>query len=1149
MNQFTHLHVHTQYSLLDGASHIPTLISRAISHGMKALAITDHGNMYGVKTFYEEAKSKGIKPIIGCETYVAERSRHQRTDVKDRSGYHLILLAKNKIGYKNLSKLISLSWIEGFYYRPRIDKEILQLYSEGLIATSACLGGEVAQTIMNGGEKLALKVIEEYKAIFGNDFYLELMDHGMKEQKEVNQVLIQLAKQSGVKLIASNDVHFINAEDAEAHDILVCLSTGKDYNDETRLKYTGQEYLKSPDEIAKIFPQHPEALENTMEIADKVEIYQLNNEILLPQFPLPDGFDNQDVYLKHLTYIGAKQKYGDITDDIQARLDYELKVVKDMGFAGYFLIVQDFIAAARSNGVAVGPGRGSAAGSAVAFCTGITNVDPIKYKLLFERFLNPERVSMPDVDIDFDDEGREKVLDWVVNKYGQNRVGHIITFGTMAAKSAIKDVARVLNLPLPEANRLTKLVPDGPKVTLKKAYLEVPELAAEKKSPNQLISKTLKFAETLEGSVRHTGVHACGIIIGPEDLINYIPLCNSKEAKLYVTQFDGKYVESVGMLKMDFLGLKTLSIIKDACYNIKLSKGKTIDPDNIPLDDLKTFQLYQNAETVGTFQFESPGMRKYLKELKPTNLEDLFAMNALYRPGPMDFIPSFIARKHGREKVEYPHPMLEEILRDTYGIMIYQEQIMQTAQHMGGFSLGSADLLRRAMGKKNKEIMEKQRSIFVEGAGKKGIDSKLATDVFLVMEKFAAYGFNRSHSAAYSIVAFQTAYLKANYPGEYMAAVLSHNLADIKKITFFMDECKRMGLQVLGPDVNESVINFTVNKKGIVRFGLGAIKGMGDAASQDIIEERERNGAYKDIYDFVARVNLRTVNRRNIECLVMSGSFDCFNISRSQYFALTANGTSLIESLLRYGGAAQGHSNSAPSLFGESRVSEITKPAVPQAEEWSVIEKLNKEKELIGIYLSAHPLDNHKYYIYNHCNARLTNLADLKQLNGAEIIVAGIVTEVEHRTTKTGNPFGSMTLEDFQDTYKFMFFSKDYIAFKPYLTVGYQLVVEGKTQNKYGQDAGELEFKISKINMLADKKKDMMKNIALKIKVDDITPELTAELLQQVEANKGNTKLRFLIWEAETKVWIEADSRTYQVDVNENFIQYLTAKQIVYKIS
>jgi len=1158
MNSFTHLHVHTQYSLLDGAAEIKSLLARAKEFNMTALAITDHGNMFGVKEFHEYAAKYGIKPIIGCETYVASGSRFNKTDKEDRSGDHLILLAKNKTGYHNLQRLVSTSWIEGFYYKPRIDKELLRKYHDGLIACSACLGGEIPQAIMDGSIEKAETILEQYLEIFKDDFYLELHKHFSgnpardndvyTNQVKVNAALIEMSKKYGVKLIASNDVHFLNQKDAEAHDILVCLNTGKDLNDPQRMRYTGQEYFKSIEEMSKIFADIPEAISNTTEIEQKIEHYKLDRPVLLPAFPMPTEFTDQDEYLKHLSYEGAKKRFDVITDEIQERLDYELRVIKEMGFAGYFLITQDLIAAARDMGVSVGPGRGSAAGSEIAYCIGITNIDPIKYNLLFERFLNPERVSMPDIDIDFDEDGRESVLRWVVQKYGKDKVAQIITFGTMAAKMSIKDVSRVLSLPLSEANRLAKMVPEKPGTTLKSAFADIPELANERDKGEELIKKTLAFAETLEGSIRQTGTHACGIIIGPEDLIEHIPLSTSKDTDLFVTQYEGKYIESVGMLKMDFLGLKTLSIIKDAIKNIRRSKGIEIDIDKIPFDDVKTFELYQRGDTIGTFQFESQGMRMYLKDLKPTNIEDLIAMNALYRPGPMDFIPLYIRRKHGQEKVEYPHPMLEGLLKPTYGIMIYQEQIMQAAQIMANYSLGGADILRRAMGKKKADEMAKQKSIFIEGAKKNGVDEAKAAEVFGIMEGFASYGFNRSHSAAYSVVAFQTAYLKANYPAEYMAAVLSRNLSDIKKITTFMDECKRMGMGVYGPDVNESYGNFTVTKKGEIRFGLAGVKGVGENVVEEIIKEREKNGQFETIYDFVERVNLSVLNRRTIESLAYGGGFDCYKeIKRHQFFCPDKEGT-FADTLIKYGSSFQGQVSSASTLFGGSTDYNVSKPEIPYAPEWSQMEMLSKEKELIGIYLSSHPLDSFRVAIKKVCNATLGDFENTKSMNGKEIRVAGIVTEVEHRTGKNGNPFGFLTLEDFTDSYRFVLFGKDYLNFKSYLTPNYMVMITGRNQPRF-KDSTDIEFKISSITMLAEVQENMAKSIAIKVPVTTISDALIRELMSLSENNKGNAALCFLVYEPETKIWVQMASKTHKVNISDQLVNYLDSHSLEYKIA
>ncbi len=930
MKDFIHLHVHTQYSILDGASNISVLMNKVKEYEMKAVAITDHGNMFGVKAFHNIARRNGIKPIIGCEVYVAKNSRFDRTEKEDRSGDHLILLAKNKTGYQNLVKLVSYAWIEGHYYKPRIDKELLEKYHEGIIASSACLGGELPKAILNEGYERAEEIILQFRELFGEDYYLELLRHKTgnpeidedtyKRQEIVNEKLIHFSRKHNVKLIATNDVHFINEEDAEAHDRLICLNTGTDLNDPTRLRYTKQEFFKTKEEMNDLFADIPEALENTLEVAEKVENYKLNHEPIMPDFPIPSGFENEDEYLRHLTYEGAKERYDELTDEIKERIDFELSVIKKMGYPGYFLIVQDFLKAAREMDVVVGPGRGSAAGSVVAYSNRITDIDPLKYNLLFERFLNPDRISLPDIDIDFDEDGRDRVLNWVVEKYGINRVAHIITFGTMAAKMAIRDVGRVQKLPLAEADRLAKLVPERPGITLSQAYREVKELENAKSSANELISQTLKFAETLEGSVRHTGLHACGIIIGKKDLIEYLPLCISKESNLLMTQYDGNYVEDVGMLKMDFLGLKTLSIIKDALTNIKDSKGIEIDINNIPLDDKKTYELYSRGETTGLFQFESSGMKKYLRELQPNRFEDLIAMNALYRPGPMEYIPSFIKRKHGREKILYDLPVMKEYLEDTYGITVYQEQVMQLSQTMAGFSRGQADSLRKAMGKKQKKVMDDLKEKFIEGCKKNGYNENKIIKIWQDWQAFAHYAFNKSHSTCYANVSYQTAYLKSHYPAEFMAAVLSRNINDIKKITILMSETRRMGISVLGPDVNESFLKFMVNKDGNIRFGLGAIKGMGENAAHTIIKEKKSNGNYKDCFDFVERINLYSVNKKNIEALATAGAFDCFpDVKRGQYFALDKKGSSFIENLVRYGNKVQNEKRtSQKSLFEES---------------------------------------------------------------------------------------------------------------------------------------------------------------------------------------------------------------------------------------
>lgn len=1152
MPDFTHLHVHTQYSILDGQADIKVLMNKALEYGMKSIAITDHGNMFGVLEFLKSARNIGIKPIIGCEMYIADGSRFEKKGREDRSGFHLILLAKNYEGYKNLSKLCSLAYKkEAFYYTPRVDKELLKEYHTGLIASTACLGGEIAQMLLNHGEQKAEQSLKDYYEIFGEDLYLELMDHGLPEQQEVNKMILRLAEKFNIKVIATNDSHFVNADDAKAHDILVCLNTGRDFDDEKRMKYTGQEYLKSPEEMAKLFDYCPEALANTQEIVAKVEDYELYHAVILPSFPLPVGFTNEDEYLRHLAFEGAEKLYNPFNDEVKDRLDFELKVIKDKGFAGYFLIVSDYINEAKKMGVAVGPGRGSAAGSAVAFSIGITSIDPLKYNLLFERFLNPERPSMPDIDVDFDDDGRESVKEYVVKKYGSEKVAQIITFGTMAAKSAIRDVARVLKLPLSEADRLAKLVPMAPDMTLKKAFAEVPELRTAKETGSPLVKETLIYAEKLEGSIRHTGVHACGIIIGSDDLMEFLPLCSAKDTDLMVTQYEGGQVDYVGMLKMDFLGLKTLSIIKDAIENIELRHGIKIDIDTIPLDDLKTFQLYQRGDTVGTFQFESEGMRNHLKELKPTDIEDLIAMNALYRPGPMEYIPLFINRKQGREPIEYPHKWLEELLKPTYGIMVYQEQIMQTAQIMAGYSLGSADVLRKAMGKKLLDVMEKEKVKFLQGASEKGVDKENAEAVFSVMEKFASYGFNRSHSAAYSVVSYQTAYLKAHYPAEYMAAVLTRNLNDIKKVTFFMDECKRAGIPVLGPDVNESEMKFVVNAKGEIRFGLGAIKGVGESAVDAIVSERKINGPYKSIFDLAKRANLRACNKRCMEALASAGAFDSFKDShRAQYLYKEDNEDStFVDKIIKHANSlAAKKTQSQHSLFGESDDMVIPDPQLPVCEEWTKMDILNREREVTGIYISGHPLEDYRIEIENFCNVCINDLDDLKKLKGRELVFAGIVTSVAHKTTKTGNPFGSFVLEDYDGSMQLALFSDDYVKFKNYLHKDYLLFMKARIQQRYGQE-GNLELKITNISLLSEVLKKCVNEVTLKMSLSDISDELIDKISKSLKKKNGNCSLKFAVFDILDNLSIELPSRKYKVDSGDLLKVIASIPEIKFKIN
>ncbi len=950
----------------------------------------------------------------------------------------------------------------------------------------------------------------------------------------------KLSARYDVRVIATNDVHFMNADDAEAHDRLICINTAKDVDDPDRLRYTRQEYLKSEEEMREIFSDIPEAIDNVAGLVAKIEKYKLDHDPIMPEFDLPEGFTDKDEYLRFLTYKGAEERWGKLSKEQTERLDFELDTIAKMGFPGYFLIVQDFLRAAREMGVSVGPGRGSAAGSAVAFCLRITDIDPIKYGLLFERFLNLDRISMPDIDIDFDEDGREQVLKYVVNKYGHDKVAHIITFGSMAAKMAIRDVARVQKLPLPDADRLAKMVPERPGVTLAQAYNEVPELAKEKESSNRLIAQTLRFAEVLEGSVRQTGVHACGIIIGKDPLDNYIPLCTAKDTELYATQFDGNHVESVGLLKMDFLGLKTLSIIKDAIENIKKSKGIEIDIDKIPLDDKKTFDLFSNGETTGIFQFESSGMKRYLKDLKPNRFEDLIAMNALYRPGPMEYIPRYIRRKHGTEKIEYLLPAMEKYLNDTYGITVYQEQVMLLSQELGGFTKGEADSLRKAMGKKKKSIMDEMKLKFHEGCTRTGIGEEVVNQIWSDWEAFAQYAFNKSHSTCYALVAYQTGYLKARYPAEFMAAVLSRNISDIKKITTFMDETRRMGMEVLGPDVNESHLKFTVNKNGNIRFGLGAIKGVGESAALQLIEEREKNGPYGSVYELVERVNLNSLNKKNLEAMAVAGAFDCFtDIARSQYFAADTRGGSFIENLIRYGNNARNIiQSSSQTLFGESAGFELVKPEIPSCPDWPKLEKLNREKEVIGIYLSSHPLDDFRLEINTFTTATLAELQNLTEYLDREVVVAGMVTDTRNGITKNGKPWGSFTIQDYTDSFRFTLFDKDYVDNSKFMVNGYYLLIKGRGQMKRFREE-EPEFSIKKINLLSSVKDELIKSVTLVIKTDDINHELISELREILAENKGETELRILMIDPENKITLPLFSRTIRVRLNNSLTAWL----------
>ncbi len=1190
--KFSHLHVHTQFSLLDGAADIKQLYKKAIKDGMPALAITDHGNMFGAFEFVAEAykhkanpedkndKTLKVKPIVGCEFYLVE-NRHKRQFTRDEKDirFHQVLLAKNETGYKNLIKLSSLGYMEGMYGKyPRIDKELIQKYHEGLIATTCCLGASVPKAIMKKSELEAEEEFKWWLDIFGEDYYIELQRHGIEEQDRVNEILKRWADKYNVKIIATNDSHYVDVKDYNAHDILLCINTGEkittpkltEYSDDddvnTKNKrfafYNDQFYFKTTEEMSRLFSDLPQAIDNTNEIAGKIELLDLKKDILLPNFPVPPEFLTQHQYLRHLTFEGAHKKYAEVTPEVEERLNFELSVIETMGFSGYFLIVMDFIKAGRDLGVFIGPGRGSAAGSAVAYCIGITNIDPIKYNLLFERFLNPDRKSMPDIDTDFDDEGRQKVIDYVVQKYGKNQVAQIVTYGTMAAKMSIKDVARVLDLPLNESLDLTKLVPDKPGIELERVF-EAPltgdDSLTEKEglTPDDIVNvkrlreiaqgddlqaQVLKEARALEGSVRNTGVHAAGIIIAPKDLTDLIPVSTAKDSDLLVTQFEGKVIEDAGVIKMDFLGLKTLSIIKNALELIKQNHGIEIEIDYIPLDDQKTFELYQRGETNATFQFESPGMQKYLRELRPDKFDDLIAMNALYRPGPIEYIPNFIARKHGREPVTYDLAEMEEYLKDTYGITVYQEQVMLLSQKLAGFTKGDADTLRKAMGKKQKAVLDKMKSKFMDGCSKKGFDLKVCEKIWTDWEAFASYAFNKSHSTCYAFVAFQTAYLKAHYPGEYMASVLN-NASSIEKITFFMDECKRMGIQVLGPDVNESKYAFTVNSKGHIRFGMGSIKGVGEGAVNSIIEERKNRGPFNSIFEMVERCNLSAVNKKNLEALALSGALDSFGMNRSQYFELEGKELSFIENLIRYGNKYQTDKDSmSNTLFGgPSNSIAIVKPEAPRCAEWGVLEKLNKEKDLVGIYLSAHPLDDYRLEIDHFCNVTLSQLNDLRDMNGKDITFAGIVTSARQGTSKNGKPYGIITIEDYTDSYKLMFFSNDYVDNSKYFQTGYSLMFKGRIQGRMFNE-NELEVKVKTITMLPNVREEMVKSISLIVPVQMVTDQLIAEILQHSDA-KGKITLKFKIIAPKENLAVDLFSRNTRMNITEGFINYLKSSE------
>ncbi len=1202
MSKFSHVHCHTQFSLLDGAASIPSLFKKAVADGMPAIAITDHGNMFGAFEFVAEAyKHKNedgtlkVKPIVGCEFYVV-KDRHAKVFTKESKDqrFHQVLLAKNAIGYQNLIKLTSLGYIEGLYSKyPRIDKELIEKYHEGLIATTCCIGAYIPQTILHGGEEKAEKEFQWWLNLFGENYYVELQRHNIKEQEPINQTLLKFAKKYNVPVIATNDSHYTNKDDYNAHDILLCINTGEkkatpgydDFvNDDVHLKDrrfkfpNDQFYFKTTEEMKALFHDIPEAIDNTNRIAGNIEVLNLKKDILLPAFPIPDAFKvhadsnlNQWEYLKHITSEGAQIRYNNLTPEIQERIDFELFTIRTMGFAGYFLIVSDFIKAGKNLGVFVGPGRGSAAGSVVAYCIGITNIDPIKYNLLFERFLNPDRKSMPDIDTDFDDEGRQKVIDYVVQKYGQNQVAQIITYGTMAAKMSIKDVARVMDLSLAESNALAKLIPDRPGIELRRVLhapltikdgeksLEekdnvgpdemegVKRLREVYKKENTLEGLVLHEAERLEGSVRNTGIHAAGIIIAPRDLTELIPVCIAKDSPLWVTQIEGNIIEDAGVIKMDFLGLKTLTILKNALRLIKENHGLEIDIDTLPLNDEKTFRLYQHGDTIGTFQFESPGMQKYLRDLKPDKFDDLIAMNALYRPGPMAYIPNFIDRKHGREKISYDLPIMSEYLEETYGITVYQEQVMLLAQSLGGFSKGDADVLRKAMGKKQKSVLDKMKNQFIDGATKKGYEAYSLEKIWTDWEAFAQYAFNKSHSTCYAFVAYQTAYLKAHYPSEYMSAVLN-NAGSIEKITFFMEECKRMGLNVLGPDINESKKGFAVNQSGDIRFGLGGLKGVGEAALESIIAERIKNGHFISIFDLIKRINQRTVNKKTLESLTYAGAFDCFKeMHRAQYFYLapgeTRNG---IERLINWGQAQQSlAAGSTNTLFGDlPSVMEVPPPKLATCEPWNLTELLDHEKEVTGMFMSGHPLDHFKFEIHHYGITGMQDFNEIKEAVNLQanpnrtLRLAGLVVDAQHRVTKTGRNFGSFMMEDFSGKSEFMLWSDDYVKFANYLEKGKNLFITGFFKTRWGKE-NEFEFKVTNIILLESIKQLLTKQLILSIEARHLTESMVSFFEKNLKYHRGRSGIRFNIKEPKLRHKVTLLSMENGFEMNEEMALFL----------
>jgi DNA polymerase-3 subunit alpha len=1186
--QFAHLHNHSQFSVLQSTIQINALVKAAAKDNMSAVALTDTGNMMAAFHFtsavanHNKSAENPLKPIVGCEFFICE----DHTDkTKKDNGYQVVLLAKNKRGYHNLAKMSSTAFVDGFYYVPRIDKEIVKQYKEDVIVLTGNLYGEVPNKILNVGEKQAEEALLWWKEEFGDDLYIEIMRHGQEDEDAVNKTLLEFSKKHDIKVVATNNTFYLEKEDANAHDILLCVKDGEKQATPIgrgrgyRYGLPNDEYyFKSSEEMKKIFADLPEAISNIQEIVDKVEAFTLARDVLLPAFDIPEEFqdkkDDEDGgkrgennYLRHLTYEGAKKRYGEITDSIRERLDFELEVIEKTGYPGYFLIVEDFIREARNMDVSVGPGRGSAAGSVVAYCLWITNIDPIKYDLLFERFLNPERVSMPDIDIDFDDEGRGRVMDYVIQKYGANQVAQIITYGTMAAKSSLRDTARVLDLPLFEADRIAKLVPG---IKLKNIFGEDEKSkgkvaglrSEEKENVNELRSiaegagleaNTINQAVVLEGSVRNTGIHACGVIITPDDITNFVPVSVAKDSDMYVTQFDNSVVESAGLLKMDFLGLKTLTLIKDTVKIVKARHGVDLDPENFPIDDEETYALFQRGETVGIFQYESPGMQKYMRELKPTVFADLIAMNALYRPGPLEYIPSFIRRKHGDEEIQYDLPAMEEYLSETYGITVYQEQVMLLSQKLADFTKGEADVLRKAMGKKQAAVLAKMKPKFVEQAKANGHDEKALEKIWKDWEAFASYAFNKSHSTCYAWIAYQTAYLKAHYPAEYMAAVLSNNMNDIKSVSFFMEECKRMGLEVLGPDVNESYSKFSVNKEGAVRFGMAAIKGVGGAAVKAIIEERKENGHYTSIFDVAKRVDLRVANKKAFEGLVLAGGFDSFkDTHRAQYYVQDEKGQTFLERALRFGNKYQENLNSSQvSLFGEASDVELPEPTIPECDTWGTMELLAKEKEMVGMYISAHPLDDFKNEL-KFCNASVSHFKDLQKYEGLGLAFAGIVTDVQHRVSKAGKGWAAFTIEDYNDSFEFRIFGEEYLKFKHFLVPNSFLyiktIVKPGWVNREGVK-GDPRVGFTEFNLLHDIMEKMCKKITIKMPLSDVKEDTIKNLQHLFVTNSGSHGLRFVIYDVEEKLELDVPSRTTKIKITNEFLAELDKQHINYKLN